>query len=598
VTFAHPAALWCLLGLPVVLAIHFLQRRSRREVVTTLFLLQQVRRESAAGNRFDRLRASVPLFLQILLVLLFTWLLAGPRWLQKDSVQRVAIVLDSSASMSAFRPAAESAVTEALQTLLPASARAELTLLSTDPAQPTLYHGASTDGLRAALSGWRPTLGAHDFTPGLRMARTLSGHRGAILFISDHPSPEPLPFEASMISVGSSISNVGWAGLTLEEKDGQLLWRALLRNYAGQPQDRSWHVIPQDTRSAPAALHLEPGETRTLGGPFPPGEKLTLVLDADAFSLDDVLPVMRPRPKILSLQVPMIALKDGSAELRSLFEKFADTRLVASSTEADVRGVVWPPTTALDAGQNAVIFAAPAKGEKVAWLRGGIVAEHHPLVEGLNWQSLLAQDGMVIPGDSKDRVLLWQDKRALISLRRTPRGARQLLCHFDLLNSNARRLPALAILLHRFLQTVREEKIAPESGNFDLHQKLVIGCERGEKAPPLRYETETPPASAQIASARVHLLRAPAQPGFFQLSQKDSPLLTGAAHFADIREADFTAAASFQDLSRAGKLQSDILLETNPHDQPWLLLILCLLLASWWFSHRTDSSPAQARNNA
>lgn len=597
-TFAHPAALWCLLGLPAVLAIHFLQRRSRREVVTTLFLLQQIRRESAAGNRIERLRASVPLFLQLLLVLTFTWLLAGPRWFQKDAVQRLAIVLDSSASMSAFRPAAADAVSEALQTLLPASARAELTLLSSDPAQPTLYHGASTAELLAALASWQPSLGTHDFTPGLRMARTLSGPQGAILFISDHPAPNPLPFETSLISVGSPIHNVGWAGLTLEEKDGQLLWRALLRNYASQPQERSWHVIAQDTRSAPATLQLQPGETRTLSGPFPPGEKLTLVLEADAFTLDDELPLVRPRPKILSLHTAVIPLKDGSAELRALFEKFADTRLVASSSEADVRGVVWPPTTALDAGQNAVVFAAPAKGGQVAWLRGSIVAEHQPLMEGLNWQSLLAQDGMVIPGDPKDRVLLWQDTRALISLRRTPAGAQQLLCHFDLLSSNARRLPALAILLHRFLQTVRQEKIAPEAANFDLRQKLDLACVRGEKAPPLDQESGSPPTTTRIPTPQVHLLRAPAQPGFFHLSQNGAPLLDGAARFADIREADFKEASSLRDLSRAQKIQSDILLETNPHDPPWLLLILCLLLASWWFSHRPDISPAHAGNIA
>ena len=50
-SFANPAAFWCLLGLlglPAVLAIHFLQRRRRREVVTTLFLLQQMRRHGAS----------------------------------------------------------------------------------------------------------------------------------------------------------------------------------------------------------------------------------------------------------------------------------------------------------------------------------------------------------------------------------------------------------------------------------------------------------------------------------------------------------------------------------------------------------------------
>ncbi len=63
-SFLNPAALWALLGLPVVLAIHFLQRRSRRQTITTLFLLQQMHRESETGNRFERLRSSIPLWLQ------------------------------------------------------------------------------------------------------------------------------------------------------------------------------------------------------------------------------------------------------------------------------------------------------------------------------------------------------------------------------------------------------------------------------------------------------------------------------------------------------------------------------------------------------
>ena len=135
-TLAHPAALWCLLGLPVVLAIHFLQRRSRREVVTTLFLLQQMRRESETGNRFERLRSSIPLWLQLLMVLVLTWLLVGPRWMKKDAVQRIALVMDSSASMSAFRTETEAAVGAALGTLVSPLARVELTLLSSDPGQP------------------------------------------------------------------------------------------------------------------------------------------------------------------------------------------------------------------------------------------------------------------------------------------------------------------------------------------------------------------------------------------------------------------------------------------------------------------------------
>ncbi|GEP40747.1 vWA domain-containing protein [Brevifollis gellanilyticus] len=588
---AHPAALWCLLGLPVVLAIHFLQRRSRKEVVTTLFLLQQMRRESETGNRFERLRPSIPLWLQLMMVLVLTWLLAGPRWLKSDAVQRIALVMDSSASMSAFRKDTETAVRDTLETLLSPLARVELTLLSSDPEEPALYHGASAADLKAAISKWQPLLGVHDFTPALRTARGLVGAEGSVILISDHVLADQLPYEAAVVSTGHETPNVGWAGITVEEKDGQLFWRALLRNYSASPQDREWLAISGGKTSAPTKVTLAAQETRTLSGPFPTEDELTLQLTADAFTLDDTLPVLRPKPKILGLQVPALPVQDGSVELRDLFGKFSDTRLVMSSDEADVRGLVWPPSTALGQDQHAVVFASPAKGDKVAWLRDSIVAESHPLIDGLNWQSLLVREGMIVPRDQRDRVLLWQGERPLISLRRTPLGAQQLICHFDLLSSNARKLPALAVLLHRFLQSVRDEKIAPESANFDLRQRLVLAHLSDAKAAPLVLATRSPASQISVPVAQAHLLRAPAHPGFLEVKQADTLLLTGAAHFADAREADLSGAKPFQDLSKLKVTQVETTMESDPHSSLWILVLLAALLGSWWWTRSNAPVP-------
>ena len=123
-TLANTWGLWALLGLPAVVAIHFLQRRNRRVPATTLFLLEQMRRESRTGNRFERLRTSVPFWLQLLMVLLLTWLLVQPRWLKSDAVQRIAIVMDASASMQAFRAPALQAAEEVLGLLEGPLARA------------------------------------------------------------------------------------------------------------------------------------------------------------------------------------------------------------------------------------------------------------------------------------------------------------------------------------------------------------------------------------------------------------------------------------------------------------------------------------------
>ncbi|HVJ45894.1 MAG TPA: BatA domain-containing protein, partial [Luteolibacter sp.] len=99
----NPLGLLALLGIPAVLAIHFLQRKAVELPVSTLFLLERTQREAASGRRFDRLIPSIPLWMQLLAVLLLTWFLTEPRYPKSGTVQRLAIVLDSSASMTVFK---------------------------------------------------------------------------------------------------------------------------------------------------------------------------------------------------------------------------------------------------------------------------------------------------------------------------------------------------------------------------------------------------------------------------------------------------------------------------------------------------------------
>lgn len=588
----HPLALWALLGIPIVLAIHFLQRRSRRVTVTTLFLLQQLRRESEKGSRFEKLRLSIPLWLQLLMVLILTWLLAGPTWLQKDAVQRLAIVLDSSASMQAFRKEADERLQDTLSTFLRTGIRSELTLLSSDAGAASLYHGANSTDLLASAKDWQPVLGVHDFTPALRSARSLVGQQGAVLLITDHPLPSPPAFDAQVLSVGHTTANVGWAGVSVEEKDGQWFWRALLRNYGGTAQERSWHAESEGRASSPIPLTLAPRETRALSGPFTDAKRLTLILSPDALPLDDHLPMVLPQPKKLGLHLP--APKDAQAQgLNELFERFPQTQPVASIDQADISIITWPPAIALEANQHACVFASPSRADNAPTLTGLIVGDVHPLTDGLNWQSLLVREGMVMPRDPRDLVLLWQGERPLISLRQTPAGARQLFCHFDLVTSNARKLPALAVLLHRFLEEIRAEKVAPETANYDLRQRLMVAHQRGEKAAPLVLQAQLGKTET-IPVHQAHLLRAPAEPGFFEITQGGQLLLTAAAHFADTREADLSEAAPFDETGKLNAKQIETLQEDDPNWRLWTLLLLTILLASWWWGR--DRSSARMEN--
>jgi hypothetical protein len=150
------------------------------------------------------------------------------------------------------------------------------------------------------------------------------------------------------------------------------------------------------------------------------------------------------------------------------------------------------------------------------------------------------------------------------------RGAganRSLIVNFDLRQSNADRLPAFIVLLNRFVESVRAAKVAPEQANVETNELLQIAS--NPAGPPLISSTGEPPS------------RAPAEPGFFRVTQQGVPLLTAAAHFGDPRQADFRAAASADTLE--GKTAK--IAERNSTEDflapVWALLLIVFCLANW-----------------
>lgn len=97
-----------------------------------------MQRESTSGRRLDRLVNSVPLWLQILSVLLATWLLVQPRYVKAKSTQRIAIVLDSSASMRVFKEKIAPALEKEIPRLQGNAANVEIWILESDPGKAVL----------------------------------------------------------------------------------------------------------------------------------------------------------------------------------------------------------------------------------------------------------------------------------------------------------------------------------------------------------------------------------------------------------------------------------------------------------------------------
>jgi len=76
-------------------------------------------------------------------------------------------------------------------------------------------------------------------------------------------------------------------------------------------------------------------------------------------------------------------------------------------------------------------------------------------------------------------------------------------------------------------------------------------------------------------------LRAPERPGLFEVRQDGVPLLTAAARFADVREADLRGAVSFDETLRTSHARLVRTTRSDPLAAAWLLLAGVLMAADW-----------------
>ena len=582
-SFVNPAGLWALLGIPAVLLIHFLQRKAQSFPVSTLFLLEKTHREANIGRKFDRLTNSIPLWMQLLAVLLITWLMTEPRFPMERSTQRIAIVLDSSASMSVSKEFIITSLAEQLPPLKGFASDVEYTVLESIPGKPRIYAGKSTEDLLAALKAWQPLAPLTDPTLALRLARSLVSRDGIVLFVTDTPV-EGMPFDARLLAAGKKIGNCGFTGVAFDEKDGTLVWRATLQNYADEEITRTWQIDSGNGQlSPPRSITLEPRSLLTLQANFPSkSERIKLILSADQFPLDDTLHLVRPNPKqlFLSTAAPLEAL--SKKILRSI-----ENMQPVGTQAADLSLISYDPLDPVLAEGNAVIFSNDAT-QGGQYLAGGLIATQHPLMNGINWQSLLIRETISLEIRANDEVLLRQAERPLILLRNAPGTAiqaasQQLLFNFDPRLSNIDTQPALIVCLLRFAEQIRSKKIAKSQENWECGQPLNIAIKPSTAALFLdRLDAQGKTLASQSIAPNQPLF-APAEPGFYQVRQGEEILVTSAAYFADTREADFSLCASENQLTDAQTNTVQAHSSGDPFYHYWIILLLLLLIASWMF---------------
>ena len=559
--FGAPAGMWALVALGAVLAIHLLRRRPRQQSITTLFLLDSAVLASPGGRRLDRVRHSVSLWLQLAAVALLAFLLMSPRQVRQETVQKVAIVLDSTASMGPFRARAEQALARRVERLQRRAARTEWVLLDSALIGPPIYVGSDAAALRSAAAGaWDPRRPSHAMEPALDQAREAVGARGLVVLVTDHDLAVPAGVER--LAVGEPLDNVGFAGARVET-DGS--WKVVVKNHGRTRATRAWTAAVGERRTPGGSLTLGPGEVRVLSGPLPPGAtSLALALDADAFALDDRLPLLVPRAKPLRVRVT------PEAEALPFVVRFLKTLdAVARAEPADFAIVAAPAGVRPAVGLPALVLRTGAGGRL---LPAAASAGAHALVEELDWSGLLVRETPALAPAPDDEVLVWADRRPLVVLARAAQGP-LLIADFPLAGSSAERVPAFPLLLHRFVEDVRGRVVGREQRNFETGAAIALALQ-GDGRPVVLQSEDQPPVESS-------LVRAPLAPGFFRVQEAGEERLLGAARFADADEADFREAATHEEDDDAdGQVAA-----RSHREHPlvaWATLLAALLMALDW----------------
>lgn len=603
--FANPWGLLALLAVPALVAIHFLQERSRRERASTLFLLERAAPLPSGGIRLEKFRNSLPFWMQLLALLALSWLLSDPRWVRSDSRQTVVVVLDSSASMDAFREATLDLLATRLTSWNAVAARTDWYLLETGPGRPPLYAGRQLPELYTAAAQWRPTLGAHDPSSALALAEALvPGDAGVVILVTDRPAA--MPGGVAVLSAGEPFDNVGFSGGEVDHAGDRIAWRALVTNHGDTPQERtlSAKVIGDDGIPAPIgsseSIILEPGQNRTLGGPWPEGaERVVLALSSDRFAVDDTLPLVRPIPRTVKVA---IAMSGPAAELLERMVRAADgVEIVADSATADLVVDRVDPKVTTDAiqvmliddqadGDTDVSKEPDPKRTPVAFDPAWVAAEDHALTRDLGWGGLLSGPAGNVPLSSVDEPLLWKGGRPLVFVRSSvlPGGRRVqcLVLNFDVAGSTASRTPAVVVLIQRFVDRIRTGLDRPWADNFETGQVIDVP-DRAVSGPAGRAVMAITGLDGGPAASPIPFRgRAPAVPGFFTVSAAmnspvTTPFVLGAAQFADSRESDFRDAAPVDTLEAIRVEQAIKQSVEDPWGPLWLGIAIGGLLAAW-----------------
>ncbi len=609
--FQSASALWGLIPLLGVIVLLYLLKMRRRDVrVPAVFLWPKLTADVRANAPIQKLRVSVLLILQLLIVAGLVCALANP--LRREHGLRgktTVLVLDASAGMGAtdVRPTRFEESRRRIEAVIATLGTGDRCALIEAGADTRVIFPLTGDKarMRAALSRLRPTDAPCDMGEALRLAAALVGQeaQGRIVVFSDGAFPPVRDFspgKADLLfeSVGTSGRNLGVTAMDAgSAPDGSFQVFVGLRNADARPMATTATFLVDGKIADARALTVPAGQTlgqtlrvpgtaqkaevrlTTPGDILPADDHATLFLQgagtvrALLVSPGDLFleRALALEPSVRLDRAPVVPANEqagspgpGSYDL-VIFDGVPPQAVKAPAVWAF--GGVGPGMPVTDAGPS-------AHPRVLAWKRDD------PLLRYVSLQDVLIAGARRVTAAPEGRVLAQGTDGPLIVAGQRG-GRRELYVGWSLLDSDFPLRPAFPIFMDNAVRWLTDADSGAATGGLNVRAGQPFTLAAPAPGSPLTLTAPDGGKTPLDTSSGVATVRAADRTGLYTVS---GPNLHKeiAVNVLDEAESDVRPRAAL-DLSGRSVAAHGALLTLAEMWRPLVLLALVLLAAEWWF---------------
>lgn len=596
-TFANPAALWLMTLVVPIVALHILRAQRTEIVVSSTVDWQSVDRPVAAARPWQRLRWSVPLVLQLLVVALIATALGGPAFdTGRISAEQVVVIVDTSASMGGTdgSPTRLAEAKDAVRDLLgDLGANTRVSLIAAGaPAQivssevPLSEVGERLDQMKLSEGGFDAeaagSLAVSLDRPDRSVEHVLVSDGGL-----DDAAIRLLPAGTRYVPVGRSDRNVGVTNVVVSARGAALHVQTTLTNAGSRDVTQVVRFDVDGRTAATASVKVAARGSVETAADVAPGERLEVLLEGnDLLRLDDHAYAVGP--KLTTIDALLVGEPDPFLDaLVAARPDVAVTRLTPDELAAkgvagfsDIDIAIFDRVPVPDSVPVPYLAIAPPGGTSSVQVDGEVsepvptlVRSEVDLLAGLDLSQLAVAEAQKVSAPAASSLVAAEGTPLVVSGR--DRNSPFVYLTFPLARSNLGLLPAFPVLGARIIDKLGRSDLA--GGGLQVGD--VIDLDAGAAAvvtSPSGTETEVRPGAASPELDRT---------GFWKVAIEGQ----GERTIVVNPDPGETKVAPIKDLAIPG-VRGGLDGRGEPVTRSivvWLIVLgLVAVVAEWWFSRR------------